>query len=405
MTKIRFALSILTVAVVGILLYLVALYARGYRLNSETYKFTPNGLLVIKSDPDSAQVFINGELKTATNATIPLNPGTYDIRVQKEGYFTWSKRLNIDKEIVTEATAHLFKTAPSLSAVTFSTSLNPIASRDMTKIAYVIPPVVNSNGGIDVEGLWVMELVNLPLGFAREPKRITDGDLTTSSWKWSPDNREILLTTKQGVYLLNSGIFTSQAQRVNVIAREKEILASWNKELLKRHEAQISKLPEEMKDVLTRKSGSYVFSPDEEMLVYIASSSANIPQNLINPLPGESTQKEERNIKVGHTYVYDIIEDRNFLVDENSENLVIESGYPSSSERRISWFPTSRHLILAEKDKITIMDYDGTNRQIVYAGSYSAPNAYPALSHDRLLILTNLGSTSSLPNLYSLSIK
>jgi len=250
-----------------------------------------------------------------------------------------------------------------------------------------------------------MELVNLPLGFAREPKRITDGDLTTSSWKWSPDNREILLTTKQGVYLLNSGIFTSQAQRVNVIAREKEILASWNKELLKRHEAQISKLPEEMKDVLTRKSGSYVFSPDEEMLVYIASSSANIPQNLINPLPGESTQKEERNIKVGHTYVYDIIEDRNFLVDENSENLVIESGYPSSSERRISWFPTSRHLILAEKDKITIMDYDGTNRQIVYAGSYSAPNAYPALSHDRLLILTNLGSTSSLPNLYSLSIK
>ena len=141
------------------------------------------------------------------------------------------------------------------------------------------------------------------------------------------------------------------------------------------------------------------------MLVYIASSSANIPQNLINPLPGESTQKEERNIKVGHTYVYDIIEDRNFLVDENSENLVIESGYPSSSERRISWFPTSRHLILAEKDKITIMDYDGTNRQIVFSGDYIAPHAYPFVNASKLLVLTNLGSPSYTPNLYSLSIK
>ena len=51
------------------------------------------------------------------------------------------------------------------------------------------------------------------------------------------------------------------------------------------------------------------------------------------------------------------------------------------------------------------MDYDGTNRQEVYAGSYVAPHAYPALTTDRIIILTNLGANTSPPNLYSLSLK
>jgi hypothetical protein len=51
------------------------------------------------------------------------------------------------------------------------------------------------------------------------------------------------------------------------------------------------------------------------------------------------------------------------------------------------------------------MDYDGTNRQEVYSGSYIAPHAFPTVNKERLLILTNLGADSVLPNLYSLSLK
>lgn len=405
MAKVRIIVFLITIFVVGVALYIASLYARGYRFNFQTLKFTPNGLFIIKSVPDGAQLFIDGEFKTATNSTIPLPPGTYDVRVEKEGFWTWSKRMTIEKEIVTEATAHLFKIAPSLSAVTFSGAINPTPSRDFTKISYVVPTDGKGVDNQNIAGLWVIEMLNLPLGFSRDPKRITDGDLKSASWVWSPDGREILLTTSQGVYLLNSGVFTSQAQRVNVITQKEKILAGWNDELKKRREAQITKLPDEFKDILRRKTISFMLSPDEDMVLYTASSSATIPDNITKQLPGASTQKQERNLKAGRTYVYDIKEDRNFLITEDSSDLTIDGGEQTQAKRRISWFPTSRHLILAENDKITILDYDGTNHQTVYAGVYLAPNAFSTLSIDRLLVLTNLGADTTIPNLYSLGIK
>jgi WD40 repeat protein len=402
MTKVRLLFFIITLLVVFVVGSVVFLYARGYRLNSNTGEFSPNGLLVIKSVPDGAQVFINGELKTATNVTLPLEPNTYDISVKKEGYISWNKRLTIDKEIVTEATAHLFKSVPSLSAITFSGVDNPIPSYDLSKIGYVVPPTQNNT---ENQGLWIMETVNLPLGFSRDPRRITDGNLTGSSWVWSPDGREILLTTTQGIFLLDTGVFTSQAQRVNVAEQRSMILASWQEEKNKKNTDQIKKLPEELREIMQRRTEALEFSPDEEMVLYTASSSATIPTNLIKKLPGASTQKEVREIEKGKNYIYDLKEDKNFLIDDGDGELIIEGGFSNSAVRRISWYPSSRNLILAEEGKITIMDYDGTNKQIVYSGSFITPHVYPTLSLDRLLILTNLGAGTTAANLYSLSLK
>ncbi|MFZ5932767.1 MAG: PEGA domain-containing protein [Patescibacteria group bacterium] len=391
MTRIRVFLALVTAAIVGVLGYFLVLYARGYRFDKKTFHFAPSGLLVAKSDPTGAQVFVNAELTTATDSTISLSPGTYDVAIKKEGYLPWEKRLLIEKEVVTEACASLFRAAPSLSAVTFSSVVNPTVSADGTRIAYGVPylPSDPEKGGI-----WIMETVNLPLGFARDPRRITDGDISSSTWEFSPNGREILLTTRTGVFLLDAGSFTPQARRVNVAARKEIILSEWQDERQKRLASQIRNVPTEVADVLERKTSAVIFSPDETKILYTASSSATLKENLIKPLPGSSTQRQERDIKIGRTYVYDIKEDRNFLIDEGSE-----------SDRRLSWFPTSRHLLLAEDERIVIMDYDGTNRQQVYSGSYIAPHAYPFGSTSRLLILTNLGATSTEANLYSLTIK
>ncbi|MEJ2441674.1 MAG: PEGA domain-containing protein, partial [Patescibacteria group bacterium] len=175
MTKIRSLAFILTLLLIAVAGTFVFYYARGYRFDSEQFKFIPNGLLVAKSDPDGAQIFIDGELKTATNANIFLSPGTYDVSIRKEGFLPWYKRLTVEKEVVTEIKPHLFRAVPSLSAVTFSSSFNPVPSSDFSKIAYVVPPnTQDSNGDEDKMGLWVLETVNLPLGFARDPQRITD---------------------------------------------------------------------------------------------------------------------------------------------------------------------------------------------------------------------------------------
>lgn len=381
--RIRVLFTLLTITFVVTGVAVIGLYARGYRLDRKTFKFVPKGILVIKSDPDGAQIFINGELETATNATISLAPGTYDISIKKDGYFSWNKRLTIEKEIVTQADAHLFRVVPSLSPITFSGVGEATPSDDFTKIAYSVPE----------GGLWVIETTNLPLGFSRDPRRITDGALKGASWEWSPDGREILLTTTNGVFLLGAGTFTPQNSRINIVSTKKQLLADWEKERKQKLNGQIASLPDPLVDLLSRKTSSVFFSPDKSKILYTASSSATLADGLIKHVPGASTQKQERNIRPGKTYVYDIKEDRNFLVEDRLQN------------KRIAWLATSGHLLLAENEKVSILDYDGTNKQAVYTGSYVSPNGFSTLSNNRILILTDLGASNSLPNLYSLNLK
>lgn len=382
MAKIRLFIFLSTLLIVGLVGVFMSFYARGYRLDLKTFKFQPNGILVIKSEPDGASVFINGELKTATNANVSLSPGTYDVEVKKDGFFSWYKRLVIEKEIVTQVDASLFKNAPSLVPITFSGAQNPVISNDGTKIAYTVPK----------NGLWAFDIFNFPLGFtSNESKRITDGDLTNSTYTLSPDGKQIMLLLSNALFVLDSGSFTGQDQRVNVASTKDIILASWKKEKATKDTSLIKNLPSELADILSRKTSNFTFSPDENMILYTASSSANLADNLIPQLPGSSTQKQERNIQIGHTYVYDIKEDRNFLINDIPAVL--------------RWMPSSRHLLFADQNQVIVMDYDGTNRQVVYSGSYIAPYAFPFTNATKLLILTNLGGTTSTPNLYTLTVK
>jgi hypothetical protein len=391
-TKIRVIFFIITLIVVGTFGVLASYYARGYKLNLKTFKFQPNGILVLKSEPDGASVYINGELKTATNASISLPPGTYDVEVRKEGFSSWNKRLVIEKEIVTQAVISLFKNIPSLSPVNSTDTVNPVMSEDGSKIVF--------NSGKD--GLWALETFSFPLGFGGGAKRIADGDMTGAVYSFSPDARQIMLTVSNGIFLIDTGSFTAQNQRVNIASKKKEILAGWDSEKAQKNRNLISNLPPEISDILSRKSVNFVFSPDSNMILYTASISAVIPERLIRPLPGASTQKQERGVQIGRTYIYDIKEDRNFLI---SDQPVTINNIDDPSYGAIRWMSTSKHLLLAQNGQIVVMDYDGTNRQVIYSGSYSAPSAFPYTNTTKLLILTNLGAATSSANLYTLTVK
>jgi len=404
MTKIRLIiLSITTILVIagGIV---ASFYARGYRFNKTNLKFEPNGILVVKSDPTGAEVYINGDFEATTETkAISLSPGNYDISVKKEGYITWSKRLSIEKEVVTETNVSLFKSVPSLSPVTLNGVLSPVPSSDYTKIAYFTPALENRE--VEKTGLWVVENVNLPIGFSKDPRKITDGNLINSTWEFSPDGNEIILKSNQATYLLSSGSFTDQTERVNIASKYQKIIDEWEKEREKKIESNLKSLPEEFEKIFLEKTEVIEFSPDKNKFIYVASGSAYLKEDVVKPTPGASTQKQERNIEEGKIYTYDIKEDRNFLISNSKNGFIIDNLKPENANKRLSWFPNSLNLVLAEPEKITIMDYDGTNRQEIYSGAYIAPHGFPFASTDKLMILTNLGANSSTPNLYSLTIK
>jgi len=96
----------------GAIFFLLApamiLYSQGYRFNWEEKQFSKVGAFYLSIIPTRAEVLVNQKSigKTArvlgTTLTKDFSPGMYSVRVQKEGYHSWEKRLEIFPKQVTE---------------------------------------------------------------------------------------------------------------------------------------------------------------------------------------------------------------------------------------------------------------------------------------------------------------
>ncbi len=81
----------------------IILYSLGYSFDWQQQKIVLTGGLYIKSTPKKATVYINDKPKKETPVFIKrLTPKYYQIKVTKEGFHEWSKKLKIESKLVTE---------------------------------------------------------------------------------------------------------------------------------------------------------------------------------------------------------------------------------------------------------------------------------------------------------------
>jgi len=212
---------------------------------------------------------------------------------------------------------------------------------------------------------------------------------------------------------------------VDVTASLTAIGRRWQEDETLKKRAKFSKLPKELLEIMEENTKEIVFSPDETKLLYTATASASIPENIIPPLPAANPQPESRKLEPGKIYVYDLKEDKNFFItDEDKlpkltptetptqketekESSVLPTSYfvlRTSGPSALSWFPTSRHLFYVQKNKVTILEYDNTNWVDVYTGPFENSFAFPFPTGNKILILTSLGSDTP-PNLYAVSLR
>lgn len=88
-----------------ILAPLLLMYANGYRYDFKQGAIIKTGVLILESKPQQVNVYINNELKytkTPINGA-NLTPGLYDIKVAKNGYYPWEKKLKIESNFTTFA--------------------------------------------------------------------------------------------------------------------------------------------------------------------------------------------------------------------------------------------------------------------------------------------------------------
>ncbi len=402
------------------------------------------GLLAANSFPTGAEVMIDGKLATATDDTLYLEPGTYEIELIKDGYVPWKKTLNIEKELVTQTNARLFPSAASFSPLTFTGVTNISPSPDGQKILYYSDTATSERKN----GLYVLELSTSALPIQRGPRQIAEDvdafELENAAFIWSPDSSEVMLITPTREVLLVLDRLNDLVTLPDVSFRKREILTEWEEEMYVRERQFLTQFPLEVVTIATQSAKNVYISPDKKRLLYTATESARIPDTIVPPLPSTNQQPEERELIAGGIYVYDREEDKNFRVGTETlapvfseKQLLVKNVFADTSLLRsastsafaslqastsaetadafntyhtplfadtFQWFPDSKHLLFAEENTIKVMGYDSTNVTTIYSGPFGENFLYPWPDGNRLLIIASF-SPDVPQNLYAIELK
>lgn len=291
-------------------------FAKGYRPSRQNI-VSGNGLLVANSNPNGAQIFVNGRFTSATSDTLYLDPGSYDVEIKKDGFFTWAKKLQIEKEVVTQANGVLFPLAPRLTPLTFSGAQNVTPSPDGQRLAYYTA----SASANTKNGWYMLELTDSPLALQRGPKQIAEAssDFMPENTQvvWSPNSSQLLLISEKRAVLLDPSRLVRLSELPDVKLQLTTIFSQWEEEMYLRDRERLAKFPAEIQKIATESAVNVYFSPDEKQILYTATQAFTLPSAIIPAKPGSSTQKETRTTEVGGIYVYDSEEDRQFSLGKD----------------------------------------------------------------------------------------
>lgn len=410
--------------ILGVSVVVIA-FGRGYRFDFQKTLVKPTGIISATSDPIGAQVFIDGKFKTGTNNSFTIDPNWYTIRISKDGYSSWEKRIRVQGEVVARADAFLFPSNPSLSPLTTTGIVSPVLSPDGSRIAYIVPTPSKSTE-IDQKklGLRVLELADRPLGRNRDPQQIgITSDIfdfnSNTLLTWSPDSTEIMVTTGSlvRIYPVRGGSTSFR----DISLTLQSVVKDWADQQETKDRQKLAGLPQPIIDMATSSAKIISYSPDETKIFYEATASATIPKIIDPSLIGTNPTEEQRAITPGKLYIYDSKEDKNFFLFDKKElaqptptpaakqnkasstsSLITHNAQPTT----LSWFPTNKHIILSQNGKIDIMEYDRTNWITIYSGPFVQGFLAPWPNNSRIVILTNLNpGASTLPNLYTINLR
>ena len=377
--------------------YFISIFARGYRFSLQNgFGLNPTGIISAISRPKGASVFIDDKLITATDDTVNLSPGIYNLKINKDGYFPWQKIITVKAETVYQADIQLFSAVPDLKPLTLTGALNPSANIDNTKIVYS----VSSASATKDNGLYLIESNGLPMSLIRGISRQLTPNLPNINWTkftftFSPNSRQILATNSSNHtnYLLSLDTPLSSQNLTDITTKLADIEKDWQSQTTLLITVKLDRLPKEIIPFVSTDSAKNIqLSTDENKILYLTQTDGLIPPKIITPPPAQSTQTQSRQVKKGNFYVYDLQDDTNFLIGPQSEIL------------NPSWLPNSNNIVFVQNKNLKVADYDGTNQQTLFSSNFNINCVYPWNDGSKIVILTAPYPTAP-QNLYSISIR
>jgi hypothetical protein len=351
----------------------------GVKINE--IKVRQTGMISAKSQPEGANVYLDGVLNTATNNSLSgIEPGKHKLKITKTGYVTWEKEIEVFPELVTDITAVLISQTPRIEPLTNSGSRKPTVSSSLEKLAFF-------SKDPEAPGVWVVSFRDQGLNFFNNSAKNVVKDTNFVKYSdgknilWSPEEDKLLIESKESKFYLldiNSG-------DVSPITNPNELRDTWNKKTQKKRLDFISKIEIPEDRVKIASAEDTIWSPDNKKFIY----------------------KKMENGKYKY-FIYNM--EKPIPVGEKVETQVFETDV-KEAQPKITWYSDSFHLILVEnfdqvnhRGKVSIIRIDGTNKVEVYSNTLYSDDVYTSVNGDKLIILTTFKSGDQ-TDLYTLGIR
>jgi hypothetical protein len=211
-TIIRFAIYVVLGLVAFGISLLVIFAARGYDVDPATGKVVRNGLVLMWSQPESVDVYVNNQLEDSTPSRLPLPVGKYDLKMSKAGYRDWNKTVNVRaSEVIKLNYPRLFPNEiNAIAQETFETVGDWLQSPDQETIA-----VHEKAGSPEISLFSIVEpdqplkKITIPEGFLTR----TNGQIgTINLHQWSADSDYLMIEHINGT--------VTEYIRINVVKNE-----------------------------------------------------------------------------------------------------------------------------------------------------------------------------------------
>ncbi len=410
----RFLFTILTILIIVAGTVVAVFLAKGYTFSSKEKRIVGTGIITVTSVPDSASVLLDGSLTSATNATISNLPTKdYTVRVVKEGFIPWEKKVTVKEGLVTAIKITLFPAIPTIYPLTFTGVKNAVLSPDGDKLAYIVPVSTASaslnerSNQIRKAGVWVWTLKNdQPISFNRNssPRQIAESrfiDYSEATLRWSPDSNQVLAVVPSSSitnnYLLDQAQFNNDPK--DITPTLSTTLSSWQDDSQTKEAARVAAVKQPNLRQIASDSATIKWSPDETKFIATVGIEKSSVTNAVIPAKAGIQNKLDSGSGSGMT---------NTEINQKFRVYDLDSGldYELPTAKLTFWLPDSLHLVLVEDNQISIADFDGTNKAIIYAGGFEDSLVFPWPDSSRLVFINSIPTpTASLPNLYGINLK
>lgn len=374
----------------------IIFFAQGYQISTKgKVGFLATGIISATSKPKGASVYVDDKLLATTDNAINLPPGSYNVKIVKDGYLPWQKNIQVQKEIAYQTNTQLFRSSPDLKPLTVTGAINPAVSPDGSLVVFAVA----SASAAKTNGLYLIGLSdNVVFLIKNEAKQLSTNlpnlDWSKFTFTFSPNSKQILAhgTANNGNYLIDLTTTTDFKNLYDVTAKLSLIKEDWDLQEQQIIKTNLALLPEELQPFISTTSAkNTVFNIDNTMVLYLAQIDGTLKKNIITPPPAQSTQTQSRDVKKDNYYVYDLKDDTNFWL--GTKDLY-----------RPQWIANSNNLIYIEDQKIQTIEYDHTNQQTLFAGNFNKDAVYPWLDGSKIITLIAPYNNAQ-ENLYSITIK